>query len=80
MVDRRNTFLSAVHGFHLVLTLNMAFAAIQMDGGSTGNHMVAYTFNEPTIYTNMTRADAAVDRGIIDGSKNDAHQNTKRRL
>ena len=28
VVDRRNTFLSAVNGFHLVLTLNMAFAAI----------------------------------------------------
>jgi len=63
--------LSAMNGFRLVLTLNNANNAFQMDEGSTTNKTVAYSINDPTIYTNMIRVaiDPAVDRGIIDASR-----------
>ena len=60
--------LSAMNGFHLVLTLNMANNSFQLDESSTAKVM-AYSINDPTIYTNMIRVDPAVDRGIIDASR-----------
>ena len=61
--------LSAMNGFRLVLTLNNANNAFQIDDQSTGNKSVVYSINDPTIYTNMIRVDPAVDRGIIDASR-----------
>ena len=61
--------LSAMNGFRLVLKLNNANNAFKMDEGSTTNKTVAYSINDPTIYTNMIRVDPAVDRGIIDASR-----------
>ena len=60
--------LSAMNGFRIVLTLNNASAAFQIDEGST-TRTVVYSINDPTIYTNMIRVDPAVDRGIIDASR-----------
>ena len=60
--------LSAMNGFRLVLTLNTPNNAFQIDESST-KHAVAYSINDPTIYTNMIRVDPAVDRGIIDASR-----------
>jgi len=57
-----------MNGFRLILTLNTAIAAFQVDEGST-SHTLAYSINDPTIYTNMIRVDPAVDRGIIDASR-----------
>ena len=61
--------LSAMNGFRLVLTLNNASNAIQIDEGSTTGKVSVYSINDPTIYTNMIRVDPAVDRGIIDASR-----------
>jgi len=60
--------LSAMNGFRLVLTLNTASNAFQIDESSTAS-VVAYSINDPTIFTNMIRVDPAVDRGIIDASR-----------
>ena len=61
--------LGALNGFRIVLTLNTASNAFQMDTGSTIAHMVYYQVNNPTLYTNLIRVDPAVDRGIIDSNK-----------
>ena len=61
--------LSALNGFRIVLTLNTASNAFQMDTGSTVAHVVYYQVNNPTLYTNLIRVDPAVDRGIIDSNK-----------
>ena len=61
--------LSAMNGFHLLLTLNTAATSFQIDEGSTTNKTIAYSLNDPTIYTNMIRVDPAVDRGFIDASR-----------
>jgi hypothetical protein len=42
--------LSAMNGFRLVLTLNNANNAFQIDEGSVGNKSVVYSINDPTIY------------------------------
>ena len=60
--------LSALNGFRIVLTLNTASNAFQIDIGSAG-HAVYYQVNNPTLYTNLIRVDPAVDRGIIDSNK-----------
>ena len=54
--------------FSLVLALNNANNAFQMDAVSTGSKTVPYSINDPTIYTNMVRIDPAVYKGIIDVS------------
>jgi len=61
--------LSALNGFRIVLTLNTASNAFQIDLSSGTNHTVYYQVNNPTLYTNLIRVDPAVDRGIIDSNK-----------
>ena len=61
--------LSALNGFRIVITLNTANNAFQIDTGSTNVHTMYYQVNNPTLYTNLIRVDPAVDRGIIDSAK-----------
>ena len=61
--------LSALNGFRIVITLNTANNAFQLDKDSTTGHTLYYQVNNPTLYTNLIRVDPAVDRGIIDSAK-----------
>ena len=42
-----------MNGSQIVLTVNNVNTAFQMDEGSTGSKTVAYSINDPTVYTNV---------------------------